>query len=201
MRMCVIAYTFYDTDDRVRRYAEALVEQGHEIDAIVLQDQNQPSKSVLNGVNIYRIQKRAFNEKHISNFIIRMMSFFIRGSVIVLFRHLRKPYRLFHIHNVPDFLVFMSMIPKLLGAKVILDIHDILPELFCQKFNKDTNSLFAKTLLFIEKISVRFADHVIIANDLWRQKIIKRQKLTEESCTTYMNYPQLVYFKAVQKKK
>ena len=30
---------------------------------------------------------------------------------------------------MPDFLVFSALIPKLLGAKVVLDLHDPMPEL------------------------------------------------------------------------
>jgi glycosyltransferase involved in cell wall biosynthesis len=49
--------------------------------------------------------------------------------------------------------------------------------------------------LFVEKICVRFADHVIAANDLWREKIIIRDKIPSDICTTLLNYPDLAFFK------
>jgi len=122
---------------------------------------------------------------------VRNILFFIKASAILLFNHLKYRYKVIHIHNAPDFLVFVGFIPKLVGARIILDIHDILPEFFCQKFNQKINTPFAKLLLFMEKLSVHFADHLIVANDLWREKIINRDKITSQACTTILNYPLL----------
>jgi len=195
MNHCTIAYTFYEIDYRVRRYAEALVGPGNRTDVIALRKENAEKNGKLNGVNIYRIQKRNFNEKGRFSYFLKILSFFIKGSIILTLKHLRYRYRIIHIHSVPDFLVFMGLIPKLLGARIILDIHDILPEFYCQKFDQKNDSFLARSLLFIEKLSVHFADHVIVANDLWREKIISRDKISSKKCTTMLNYPNLEYFK------
>ena len=42
-----------------------------------------------------------------------------------------QPYKVIHITSPPDFLVFASLFPKLLGARVILDINDIKGRNFC----------------------------------------------------------------------
>ena len=55
-----------------------------------------------------------------------------------------------------------GLIPKLFGAKIILDIHDIVPEFYMSKFNAKEKSVFYKLLLFVEKISCMFSDQVII---------------------------------------
>ena len=136
MNACIIAYTFYEIDYRVRRYAESLVERGDHIDVISLRREDQESEGILNGVNIHRIQKRSYNEKSILDYVLRIMTFFTKSSIILLLRHLKRDYKLIHIHNVPDFLVFTGLIPKLLGAKIILDIHDILPEDFPHRRDK-----------------------------------------------------------------
>ncbi len=196
MNICLLAYTFYEIDYRVRRYAESLVERGHHVDLIVLRQEDQEFKGILNGVNIYRIQKRPYNEKSLLDYVFRLMTFFTRASMILFFRHLKCNYKLIHIHNVPDFLVFTGLIPKLLGAKIILDIHDILPEFFCQKFKRGLDTPLAKVLFFVENISVHFADHVIVANDLWREKIIVRDKVPSDACTTLLYYPDLKFFKS-----
>jgi len=49
MNLSSIAYTFYETDYRVRRYAESLVGQGNRIDVIALKDNDKKAYSVLNG--------------------------------------------------------------------------------------------------------------------------------------------------------
>jgi len=82
------------------------------------------------------------------------------------------------VHGVPDFFVFTAIIPRLLGAKVMLDIHDILPEFFCERFNKPLNSIYGKLLRVAEYLSVKFSNFVITGNDLWRDKISKRDSFS-----------------------
>jgi glycosyltransferase involved in cell wall biosynthesis len=111
-------------------------------------------------------------------------------------RHLRKRYDLLHIHSIPDFVVFTGLLPKLMGAKIILDIHDILPELYESKFGVSRDSMGFKTMLFLEKISTAFADHVIIANHIWQDRLVKRC-LSGEKCTVLLNYPDEAIFRPI----
>ena len=101
--------------------------------------------------------------------------------------HARKRYDVIHIHNIPDFLVFAAWYPKLTGAKLILDIHDIVPELFANKFSSRFKWLYVAALRVIERLSVRFADHVIISNHLWRETLIARSA-DEDRCIVLVNH-------------
>ena len=190
MRICMVAYAFYDTDTRIKRYAETLVQNGHEVDAISLGRDGQADRGVLNGVNVYRIQKRIRNEKSKISYFSRTVRFLVLSSIFLTKKHLEKRYDIVHVHNVPDFEVFAAWFPKLTGAKIILDIHDILPEFYVNKYKIDKHSLTYKLLLFIEKRSSGFSDHVIIANHLWHKTITSRS-IPQNKCTTIMNYPDL----------
>ena len=57
----MVAYTFYETDNRVRRYAEALAKRGDKVDAIALSRDGRKPFEVIRGVNVHRIQKRVIN--------------------------------------------------------------------------------------------------------------------------------------------
>ena len=195
MNFCSVAYTIYEFDYRVRRYGEALLGRGGRVDAIALRRDGQERTRILNGVKIFQIQTRKYDERGLLDYIFRIALFFVKGSLILFFKHLRYRYRVIHIHNVPDFLVFMAFIPKLLGAKIILDIHDILPEFYCQKFNRSMDTCFANLLRLIEKVSIHFADHVIVGNDLWRGKIISRDNIEPRRITTSLNYPNINFFR------
>ena len=116
MNFCSIAYSFYEADLRVRRYDELLINDINRVDAITLRKHNQPYKGLKNGINLHRIQERSFDEKTIFSYIFRILSFFVKGSLILFFKHIKYRYKVIHIHNVPDFLVFMAIIPKLMGA-------------------------------------------------------------------------------------
>lgn len=195
MNACIIAYAFYDIDYRVRRYAEALASRGDTVDVIALRERGEKRHGLLNGVKIKRIQQRKFNEKGIYSYIFGYICFFIKASTIILFRQIRSRYKVIHIHNPPDFLVFVGLIPKLLGARIILDMHENLPEFYCTKFNKTPDTPLVRLLLFFEKISIRFADKVIAAHDLLAERIISRDGISVEDCIPILNYPNLAFFK------
>ena len=188
MNICMLAYTFYETDNRVRRYAEALAKRGDYVDVIALRRPSQERLTIIKNVHVHRIQKRAKNERFKLAYLFKLVGFLISSSIYLSLRHIKKRYKLIHVHSVPDFQVFSSWFVKLTGAKVILDIHDIVPELYASKFNVSHHSFLFKLLLWCEKLSAAVADHVIIANHLWHQKLISRS-VKKEKCTVVMNYP------------
>jgi glycosyltransferase involved in cell wall biosynthesis len=62
--------------------------------------------------------------------------------------------------------MFSVVVPKLLGARVILDIHDPMPETFDAKFAPDgTRTLVGRILLLLEHASVAFADRTITVSE------------------------------------
>jgi glycosyltransferase involved in cell wall biosynthesis len=160
VNICMVAYTYYERDPRVRRDAEALIEAGYAVDVIALRDNAQPSKEKISGVQIYRVPMRKLRGGKLS-YIFAFLAFFIFASCYVSFLDLRNHYGLIHVHNMPNFLVFSAFLPKIMGVPVILDIHDPMPELFGSIFTGKANLLFRSILLFEEKISFRFADQLI----------------------------------------
>jgi glycosyltransferase involved in cell wall biosynthesis len=76
----------------------------------------------------------------------------------------------------------------MLGTKVILDIHDIMPEFYASKFDGGRDSMLFKGLLFLEKASARFADHVIVSNHIWERTLVSRSAKPAK-CSTVLNYP------------
>lgn len=184
----MVAYSFYESDNRVRRYAETLIKEGHQVDAVALRKPGQIRFEVIKGVCVHRIQERTIDEKGKLSYLYRLLKFFFLSSYWLAAAHFRKHYKVIHIHSVPDFEVFAAWIPKLFGARVILDIHDIVPEFFADKFGVTQNSLLVRALKVVEKLCCAFANHVIIANDLWHKKLTERS-VKPEKCTTVLNYP------------
>lgn len=193
LKACMLAYTFYENDGRVMRYAETLAQEGADVDVIVLRRDQQPEEEVVRGVRVLRIQRRVKNESGKYSYLSRILKFFFRSMFEVTRRHLKEPYDIIHVHSVPDFEVFATFIPKLKGAKIILDIHDIVPEFYAAKFNVRQDSLVFSALKLVEKLSASYANHVIIANDLWLDKITARST-TRNKCSSFINYPDLSIF-------
>ncbi len=189
----MLAYTFYDADNRVRRYAEALVKRGDQVDAIALAREGQPSFEMIQGVRVFRIQKRVVNETGPISYLIKLLLFFVRSAWHLTRTHLLEPYDIIHVHSVPDFEVFATLIPRLMGARVILDIHDIVPEFYASKFKVGERSPVFYLLVLLERLAAAYSSYVIISNDLWYKKIVKRS-VSSEKCTTILNYPDLSIF-------
>jgi glycosyltransferase involved in cell wall biosynthesis len=194
MRACMVAYTSYESDNRVRRYAETLGKHGYQVDAIALKQDGESSRDVVEGVRVHRIQRRVPNEKSRLDYISRLLLFFTRSMTLLTREHLKRPYDLIHVHSVPDFEVFAALFPKLMGAKVILDIHDIVPEFYASKFHSSHDSLSFKLLVAVERMSSAFSDHVIAANHIWEQRLCQRST-SSGKCTTILNYPDTAIFR------
>ena len=189
----MVAYTFYEADNRVRRYAEALASRGDEVDAIVLRRPGQASFEIIRGVRVYRIQRRLIDEKGPVEYLLKLLLFLARSSWTLLLRNLKRRYDLIHVHSVPDFEVFAALLPRLMGSKVILDIHDLVPEFYASKFGIGDRSLVFRLLVWIEKLSARGANHVIISNHLWYDTLTGRS-VKPTKCTAIINYPDLSLF-------
>lgn len=181
-------YSFYESDGRVKRYAEALAERGDHVDVISLKRNEFPAFDRICGVNIHRIQGRSSDERGKFEYLARLLSFFVRSATILSRAHLNNPYHLLHVHSVPDFEVFAGFIPKLSGAGLILDIHDIVPEFYSSKFSGKGKSLAYRSLIAVEKASIGFSDHVIISNHIWEKKLLSRS-VGPEKCSVFLNYP------------
>src|SRR5262245_50442278 len=188
LNVAMVAYSFYDRDNRVMRYAEALAARGDHVDVISLAKPQQSCFEGMRGVNVFRVQTRLINERGKLDYFWRVLSFFFRAIILLARKHWKKRYDLVHIHSVPDLLVFTALVPKLMGARVILDIHDILPEFYASKFKVSHRSLTFKVLLLVEKLCAYFADHVVLSNDIWLKKFARRSAHSNK-CSTILNFP------------
>lgn len=195
MRACMVSYSLYESDNRVRRYAETLAKQGYEVDAVALRGEGESNEvSTIEGVRFFPIQRRIRNEKSRFSYLLKLTAFFLKSMWFLTRQHMQQPYDLIHVHSVPDFEVFAALYPKLQGAKVILDIHDIVPEFYASKFNRPSQSLTFKLLVFAERLSASFSDHVIASNHIWEKRLSQRS-VDSSKLTTIINFPDTRIFR------
>jgi glycosyltransferase involved in cell wall biosynthesis len=187
-RVCMITHSFYESDNRVTRYAEALAARGDSVDVLALRrSADMPAREVIEGVSVHRIQNRfGKTERSRLAYLWPMLRFLALSARWVTREQLRHPYDLLHVHNMPDFLVFAAWYPQLRGARILLDIHDIVPEFYTTKFGGGKPGATAALLRLIERRSAHFADHVIVSNHLWVQKYAARTG-SERKCSVFIN--------------
>ena len=187
-KICMVAYSQYESDNRVRRYAETLAKRGDQVDVIALS--REPASlpvEEIDGVTVYRVQHREHNERSKWTYAWRLARFLVRSSRKLKALQERHRYDVIHVHNMPDFLVFAAWYPKLTGAKLILDIHDVVPELFSNKFHSSFKTFYVGLLKKMEKLSATFVDHVIVSNHLWLKTVVARSAPAAK-CSVLVNH-------------
>ena len=185
--IAMVAYTEYVRDPRVRRYGEALVRNGYNVDCFVLKEQGKPKFQIINGVALHHLNLYQYRGKSNISYIYSYLKFFFLTK-IALVKNLSKSYSVIHIHNMPDFLVFAGFINKLFGSKIILDIHDTMPELYLVKFNSVIRNVVYHILLFQEKCSSYFADIVITVHVPHLEHIVQYHKIKRNKFIVIPNF-------------
>ena len=189
MNICLISYSVYEYDNRVHRYGETLLDRGDDVDVVCLGMHGDTEKVVdFNGATLYKIKKREMDERGPISYLLKIIRFYAKAFFWVTRLHVSKKYDVIHYNNIPDFGIFCTVIAKLLGARVILDIHDLVPEFYMRKFDCDDNHFIIRLLKWIEKISCHYADHVITVTDMWK-KVLTSRSVPEEKCSVILNAP------------
>jgi glycosyltransferase involved in cell wall biosynthesis len=187
-RAAVLLFSHYPADPRPRRAAEALAAQGANIDLICLRDgDSEPAHETYGSINVTRIRlKRQRGGK--LGYINQYGGFILTSFFYLASRSLTRRYNLVHVHNMPDVLVFSAIVPKLLRAKVILDLHDPMPELMQTIFKLPDDSFSVVMLKRLEKWSIRFADLVLTVN-LACKKIYSSRSCQPHKIKVVINSP------------
>ncbi|EFK11551.1 glycosyltransferase, group 1 family protein [delta proteobacterium NaphS2] len=185
--MLMMAYTEYSTDPRVQREADALVEAGYNVDFITLKENDYFKSKITNNVNILYVNQKKYMGSRQLSYMLSYLEFFIRIFLKSTISGFKKRYRIVQCDNMPNFIVFSAIVLKLLGAKVILDIHDTMPELYVSKMHSD-RSVFWKLLLLEEKLSANFADRVIAVHEPQKRIILRSHGLNLKKVSVVANF-------------
>jgi glycosyltransferase involved in cell wall biosynthesis len=187
-KICMIAYTFYTRDPRVRREAEALAGRGDSVDFICLKEADKAGRRSYDGVNLYPLSVGRYQGDSTLLYLAKYASFFLRASFLVSLLFMRKRYDIIQIHTMPDFLVFTAFIPKLFGAKVILDVHDLMPELYMCKFRSGPRHFIVRLITWIERRSIAYADKAISVHIPHRDALVGHGN-AEQKFAVLLNVP------------
>lgn len=187
-RAAVVVFSHYPTDPRPRRAAETLVQLGMEVEVIsLLSNSAEPRRATCNGVRIGRLPLKNWRGGKFA-YCFQYGGFITAVFFILAARSLFRRYDLVHVHNMPDVLVFTALVPKLLGAKVLLDLHDPMPELMMSITGATDRGLYVRLLRQLEKLSVGFADLVITVNAACKT-LFSMRSCAPDKVSVVMNAP------------
>ena len=180
----MVVHADYEGDARVRRYAESLATAGHHVEVLALRARGMPKRELLRGVHVHRLplSRRRWGTLW---YLFEYAWFILLCGVTLTWRALR--YDVVHVHNMPDALVLSALVPRLLGRAVVLDVHDLMPELYCSKFHTTASHPALWPIRVQEWVSHRFASACVFATEIFRSAAVARGTVRAERSIAVMN--------------
>ena len=173
-------------DVRVRREAFALASAGYRVTVICPAATGQPSREIINGVRVYRYHAFAAANgllAYLWEYAYAMAATFALSIVAFL----SEGFDAIHAHNPPDTFVFIALFYKLFGKRFVYDHHDLSPEMYAARFRGGGRPVVYRALVWLEKLSCRLADHVIVTNESYKKVALDRGGVPETRITIVRN--------------
>ena len=172
-RICILRCHYY-RDTRLQREVAALLARGHEVEVICLRNNSEPFREHNDRLTISRIPLRHPAGAGVIRRLAEYTAFFMAACVGVTLLHLRRRFDLVQINTVPDVLVFAALLPRLTGARVLLDVQEPFPEFLATKTGVGERHPAVRVTAALEQASIRFADAALTVTEPMRQAFITR---------------------------
>lgn len=174
IRACFVRHRPYPRDARMDNQIRALQSQGHRVDVLCTATPGQPWVADENGIRIYRLPALQRRRGSKSRYALEYATFWLTCLVALALLQARRGYDLVHVHSLPDFLVWAAIVPKLLGARIILDLRECTPEMYHCKFGLAMDSRAMPWLIRLEQSSIRFTHLALTCTEQMRARFMER---------------------------
>ncbi len=181
----MLVLSHYPSDPRVRREAEALVKNGYRVDIICMSSPKEPKIEYFKGIRVFRILE-GHTKDNIAKYILLTIRFLLKSFLFINKLSSENKYSVIQVHNMPDFLVFAAVLQKLKGTPVLLDLHDVMTELFKSRWNNGIKRFFLPLVGLVEKMSWAFSDS-LITTSYGFEKCLLNRGVRKEKVTLIFN--------------
>jgi len=171
-RLLMVVHSEYPVGEpRVRRQAEAAAAADWRVEVLALATEGRPSVEECCGVTVRRTRVRRVRSMTMTGLLSEYGRFFWAAAT----RCVRAPrYDVVVIANPPDFLVYAPLAQRLRGARVILDVHDLMTDLFAVRLGAGPSDPRYRLLGWLERLCARYADRVMTVHAPYAQEISRR---------------------------
>ena len=159
-----------DYEPQIRREAEALAAAGFEVEFLCMRNPERPRRCVVGGVEVTSLPC-TLNRSSRLRYALSYAWFFAAAAWTLSLRHVRRRYAVIQVNTMPDFLVFAAALPKWLGARVFIYMHEPMPELAETLFGPGRVS---RVLARVEQRALAFADHAFAVTEPLKQRYVER---------------------------
>jgi glycosyltransferase involved in cell wall biosynthesis len=173
-RLCMLVHGQYP-EPRVAREALAALDAGWQVDVVAMRNTSEPAEEIVDGVAVFRLPLS--HDWGGGAFVVarEYLGFTALATAKVAALAARRHYPVIHVHNPPDFLMMAALVPRLLGARVVFDVHDFAPELFAMRFaGRRRLAAMERALRLVEQLATRFANAVVTVHEPYRRALETR---------------------------
>lgn len=192
-RVAMVGYTHYRTDPRCRREATLAQRHGWETHFYALSRDGRRHDTALEGIQLHELPLDRYRGGRSAAYILGYVRFFCLAAGALLAGHLRHRFDVVHVNTMPDFMVFAALGPRLLGARVILDMHDDMPGLYMEKFRLPAAHWKIRLIRAMEVRSARAA-HAVMAAVHPQAELLAAHGVPRGKITVLLNLPDVSVF-------
>lgn len=172
-RVCVVRQLYFPRDAKCRREVDALLADGHQVDVVCLRRRGEPLREQYGRANLWRIPV-SHRRGQMWVYLLEYVGVMFLAALLVGILHLRRRFDLIQVNTPPDSLVFAAVIPRVLGARVLLQLQEPMPEFFSAKFAAGRQGRMVRVVAWMEQRSIRFADFVTTCTEHMRAAFVVR---------------------------
>jgi glycosyltransferase involved in cell wall biosynthesis len=190
-RICMVLHAGFPTEARVAAEFQAAVASGFEVDVVAMLRPGQAKNEIIGGSRVVRLPIRHVYGRRGLGMLVEYLGFSLVATIQVARLAARHRYKIIHIHNPPDFLAIAALIPRLRGAKVIFDVHDLAPDMFQWRFEgRPGVKIFERILRRIERSVARMSDHVLTVHEPYKEELARRGVPSEKISVVLNTVPE-----------
>jgi len=171
-RALIVTHSYYVRDTRPRRHATALAEAGWDVEVLCARDEGEPKNERIGPVTIRRLPARRRRGSKF-RYVFEYGSFGAMAWAAMARMHAQRRYDLVYVFGIPNLLVRAAAVPKLAGARVILDVRDPMPEFFMSKYGLTADHRLVRALLTEERISCRYASQIVTVHEAMKELLLR----------------------------
>jgi glycosyltransferase involved in cell wall biosynthesis len=180
-RLCMVVHGPYPLGEpRVEREAAAARDAGWDVEVLATRRTGERPVERADGVLVRRLPVEHRRGVGPAAVIREYLAFtLLAGKVLARGRR----HDVVQVHAPPDFLVAAAVVPRVRGARVVLDVHDLSSHMFAMRFGDRRGAGLAGRLLrLVERVAARAADAVVTVHEPYRTELerggVQARKLT-----------------------
>jgi len=173
IRIAVLRHAYFPDDARIYKEVHALRDAGYDVTLLCLRKPGEKPFEDKEYIHIHRLpmgHRRGSKVKYVMEYALSM---FLMGWKLSCLAFQRR-FSAIQVNTLPDSLIFVTLIPRLLGSRILLDLHEPTPELYDTIYGSSGFRFVRYIHVFIERYAIRFAHHVLTVNESIRQRFIDR---------------------------